>query len=135
MEGFYLRKANRKSQKLFPFVKMAEKHGGVYIHLKVLTTSLFVLFLYFPHGSHDYQQDVLMHRSAEPDQSDYYFLIAFQTVVRQWSSLYSYHLTWCQKKEDTFAAVCSGWWGKLWVELVHHKDHTLRHHISGLKTM
>ena len=25
---------NRKTQKLFPFVKMAEKHGGVSIHLK-----------------------------------------------------------------------------------------------------
>ena len=28
------RKANRKSQKLFPFVKMIENHGGVLLHLK-----------------------------------------------------------------------------------------------------
>ena len=28
-------KANRKSQKLFPFVKMAEKHEGVAIQLRI----------------------------------------------------------------------------------------------------
>ena len=32
------RKANRKSQKLFPFVKMIENHRGVLIHLKTLTS-------------------------------------------------------------------------------------------------
>ena len=33
------RKANRKSQKLFPFVKMTENHGGVLIYLKSLNFS------------------------------------------------------------------------------------------------
>ena len=33
-EGFFFtREANRKSQKLFPFVKMVEKHRDVPIHL------------------------------------------------------------------------------------------------------
>ena len=30
------RKANRKSQKLFPFIKIPENHRGVLIHLKTL---------------------------------------------------------------------------------------------------
>ena len=30
---FLSREANKQSQKLFPFVKLVEKHGGVHIHL------------------------------------------------------------------------------------------------------
>ena len=34
-----IRKANRKSQKSFPFAKMTEKDGGIFIHLKTLYSS------------------------------------------------------------------------------------------------
>ena len=34
--GILSRKAIRKSQRLFPFVKMIEKHGGVPLHLNSL---------------------------------------------------------------------------------------------------
>ena len=34
------REANRKSQKLFPIVKQAEKHGSVPIHLNYPTDSM-----------------------------------------------------------------------------------------------
>ena len=42
------REANRKSQKLFPLVKMTEKHGRTPMHLKLPflygTASLYIVF-------------------------------------------------------------------------------------------
>ena len=36
------REVNRKSQKLFPFVKIIENHGGVLVHLNIYGRSLII---------------------------------------------------------------------------------------------
>ena len=45
------RKANRKSQKSFPFAKMAEKHRGVPIHFKLNTIFTCLKVKVFPSKS------------------------------------------------------------------------------------
>ena len=44
------REVNRKSQKLFPFVKIIENHGGVLIHLNMYGYSLIIFCCHLGKG-------------------------------------------------------------------------------------